>query len=38
MEMAAAIERFTAVARERDMVPGDLLEHTLEAFVRAKVR
>jgi hypothetical protein len=34
MEMAAAVERFTAIADEHSMVLGDLLEHALDAFVR----
>jgi hypothetical protein len=33
MEVATAMERFAAAARERGMVLGDLL-HALDAFVR----
>jgi hypothetical protein len=34
MEVATAMERFTAVARERGMMLGELLEHALDDFVR----
>jgi hypothetical protein len=34
MEVATAMERFRAVARERGMVVGELLGHALDAFVR----
>jgi hypothetical protein len=34
MEVATVMERFTAVARERGMVLGELLKCALDAFVR----
>jgi hypothetical protein len=34
MEVATAMERFTAAAGERGMVLGELLEHALHAFAR----
>jgi hypothetical protein len=36
MEVATAMERFTAVARERGLVVGELLDHALDAFVRGQ--
>ena len=34
METLTAMERFRAIAGERGMVLGELLDHALDAFVR----